>query len=276
MTEIDKRRREFGDRLRLLRERAELTGHELAERAGWKQPKISKLETGKQTPTDSDVLAWCEATGATESATEQLRDDLRELKVTYDSWRRTQHEGSRARQQESVGLSSSAAVIRAVEVGVVPGLVQVPDYAREVFRLYSALNGTKADVEESVAARMQRQSVLYDTSKRIEILVAEAALRYPICPPEIMAAQLDRLGALVGMATVRFGVLPLDRRVPYMPLHGYTLFDGLALVENVTGEMRIRDEDEVATYHALTDQLWNAAAEGEEARSVLAALRSEL
>ncbi|MBE9372929.1 hypothetical protein IQ251_00560 [Saccharopolyspora sp. HNM0983] len=120
---------------------------------------------------------------------------------------------------------------------------------------------------------MQRQGVLYDTSKRIEILVGEAGLRYPICAPETMSAQLDRIGSLIGMSTVRFGILPLNRRMPYMPMHGYTLFDGLALVENITAEIRIRDEDEVATYHTLTDRLWNVAAEGDDARAILSSLR---
>lgn len=93
---------------------------------------------------------------------------------------------------------------------------------------------------------MARQNVLYDTSKTIEILVAEAALRYSVAPPDVMAAQLDRLAALIGMPSIRFGVLPLDRAMPYLPMHGYWLLDDVALVENITAEIRIEDADEVA------------------------------
>ncbi|TDD41361.1 helix-turn-helix domain-containing protein [Saccharopolyspora elongata] len=269
MTDFDKRRREFGDRLRRLREQTGLTGHQFAERAQWGQPKVSKLETGRQTPTDSDILTWCQITGTAEDTREELRDALRELKIRYESWRRSQRGGSRARQEEGQNLEQAASVIRAVDFGVVPGLAQIPDYAREVFRLYSELNGTEADIDDAVAARMRRQAVLYDTSKRIEILVAEAALRYPVCPPETMRSQLDRLTSLIGITHIRFGILPLDQRLPYMPMHGYWLLDDLALVENITAEIRITDEDEVATYHTLTDRLWTAAAEGDDARGIL-------
>ncbi|MBB5159161.1 helix-turn-helix domain-containing protein [Saccharopolyspora phatthalungensis] len=269
MTDFDKRRRAFGDRLRQLREHTGLTGHQFAARAGWGQPKISKLENGRQTPTDSDIITWCQTAGTSDEAREDLRDALRDLKVHYESWRRSHREGSRARQEESRSLEQSAARIRAVDFGVVPGLLQIPDYASEVFRLYSELNGTAADIDEAVAARIQRQSILYDTSKRIEILIAEAALRYPVCSPEIMRSQLDRLTSLIGINHIRFGILPLDRQLPYMPMHGYWLLDDLALVENITAEIRITDEDEVATYHTLTDRLWNVAAQDDKARTIL-------
>ncbi|MEV0702239.1 hypothetical protein AB0I53_30585 [Saccharopolyspora sp. NPDC050389] len=54
-----------------------------------------------------------------------------------------------------------------------------------------------------------------------------------------------------------------------MPMHGYWLLDDHALVENITAEIRITDEDEVATYHTLTDRLWTAAAEDNDARHIL-------
>ncbi|MCI2419192.1 hypothetical protein MOQ72_17235 [Saccharopolyspora sp. K220] len=42
------------------------------------------------------------------------------------------------------------------------------------------------------------------------------------------------------------------------------------LVENITAELRITDPDQVGIYRKLTDRLWSVAAEGDEARAILA------
>ena len=276
MTDIDRRRVEFGGRLRALRDERGLSGRQLADQLGWPPSKISKLETGRQLATDSDVTAWCQATEAPESVEPELIESLVDLRVEYASWRRQLAGGYRDRQQKAATDEQSAARIRAVDFGVVPGLVQIPDYARRVLALHADLQGLDRDVESAVAARMARQSVLYDTTKTIEILVAEAALRYPVAPPDVMAAQLDRLASLIGLPSIRFGVLPLNRPMPYMPMHGYWLLDDVALVENITAEIRIEDADEVAIYHQLTDRLWKVAAERDQARAILGSIAADL
>jgi transcriptional regulator with XRE-family HTH domain len=274
VTNIDRRRVEFGGRLRALRDEHGLSGRELADRLQWVPSKISKLETGRQLATDSDVTVWCQATGSSESVAADLIDTLVDLRVAYATWRRQLAGGYRERQQKAATDEHGAARIRAVDFGVVPGLVQIPDYARRVLTLHADLQGLDRHIESAVAARMARQNVLYDTSKTIEILVAEAALRYPVAPPDVMTAQFDRLAALIGMPSIRFGVLPLDRPMPYMPMHGFWLLDDVALVENVTAEIRIEDGDEVAIYHQLTDRLWKVAAERDQARAILARIAS--
>jgi hypothetical protein len=92
-----------------------------------------------------------------------------------------------------------------------------------------------------------------------------------------MRPQLDRLGSLIGLHTVRFGLLPLNRRLPYMPMHGYLLIDDrLVWVENLSAEIAISDPDEVAVYSTLTDRLWPAAVEGDEARALLRRVTDDL
>jgi transcriptional regulator with XRE-family HTH domain len=269
VTNIDRRRVEFGGRLRHLRVERGLSGRELADQLGWVASKISKLETGRQLATDADVAEWCTATEAPGPVAAELLDALTDLRVEYATWRRQLAHGYRDRQRKAATDEQSAARIRAVDFGVVPGLVQIPDYTRRVLTLHADLQDLDRDVEPAVAERMARQSVLYDTTKTIEILVAEAALRYPVAPPDVMAAQLDRLASLIGLPTIRFGVLPLDRPMPYMPMHGYWLLDNVALVENIGAEIRINDADEVAIYHKLTDRLWTVAAERDDARALL-------
>ncbi|MEV4083237.1 helix-turn-helix domain-containing protein [Nonomuraea fuscirosea] len=51
----------LGVRLRDLRRDAGLTGRRLAALCGWVPSKVSKIELGKQVPTEDDIRDWCVA-----------------------------------------------------------------------------------------------------------------------------------------------------------------------------------------------------------------------
>lgn len=269
MTDFDARRKAFGTRLRQLRADAGLTGQQLAEQCDWLQSKVSKLETGKQTASDGDLVAWSDATDMPLATFDELQHALDDLRVDYATWRRQLRAGSDERQRKATRDWNTASRIRIVEFGVVPGIVQIPGYAREVLTAHADLHGLDRDIDAAVAARMGAQAALYDTTKSIDVLIAEAALRYPVATPTVMAAQIDRLVPLLGLPHVRFGMLPLDQRLPWMPMHGYWIVDDQAMVENVTAEITINDPDELAAYRTLTDKLWTVAVEGDDARALL-------
>jgi len=60
---------------------------------------------------------------------------------------------------------------------------------------------------------MQRQQILYDSTKQLKFVVTESVLRTLLCPAQVMRGQLDRLLALIGMNHVEFGVIPLGARM---------------------------------------------------------------
>jgi transcriptional regulator with XRE-family HTH domain len=268
--DFETRRLEFADRLRSLREQAGRTGVELAATLGWQQSKISKIERGRQTPADSDVVTWLGALDAPESTVERMRHELRELRVEQITWRRQLRDGHRARQEHSLQDARSVMVRRGVAVMAVPGLLQTADYARAIFQTQSNLLEVPDDVEASVAARIERQRVLYDPTKRIEILMTESALLHPVCAPRVLAGQLDRLMSVIGLSTVRLGFLPAARVLPHWVPHGFWILDDVVLVETVSEELRIVDPEQVSIFARLTDRLWPAAVEGDAARSLLA------
>lgn len=269
MSSFQKRRLEFGDRLRRLRERTGMAGKDFAAALGWHPSKVSKIELGKQTATDSDVVAWLDAVGASESVVQQMRDELRELRIEQMSWRRQVRAGHRAKQEEIAASERAARTIRAVDTAAVPGLLQTPDYAREIFATQASLLEVPNDVDDAVRARMQRQQVLYEPDRTIEILVAEAAVLHPIAPAPVMAAQIHRLIATIGLPNVRFGVIPAGTVLPHVLWHGYWIVDRVVLVENISAEVRITDPEQVAIYERLTDRLWAVAVEDGHARELL-------
>ncbi|MFJ1596016.1 DUF5753 domain-containing protein [Streptomyces sp. NPDC088261] len=76
---------------------------------------------------------------------------------------------------------------------LVPGLVQTEDYARAVFRLGDP-ELTPEEVEERVAARMGRQTLLGAVpAPYLSVILDEAVLRRTIGAPVVIRAQLEAL-----------------------------------------------------------------------------------
>jgi hypothetical protein len=166
-------------------------------------------------------------------------------------------------------LVQRSSLIRHFETVYVPGLPQTPDYARRVLTEMIALHDLDApDIDETVAVRMQRQHLLYDTSKRFEFLLAEPVLRWLLCTPDVMRAQLGRLQTILGLPNVRFGVLPMGVVLATTPQNSFQLHNDLACVETFIGETRHGD-DESAAYAATLERMWSEAYVRDAARSLL-------
>jgi transcriptional regulator with XRE-family HTH domain len=266
----------FGNRLRRLREDADLSGKQLAERLGWPASKVSRLENGRQTATVADVQAWAAATGASDATRDGLIEDVRALRVEYASWQRQLRDGFAPRQRVSRLLEDGAGTVRNYQSALVPGLLQTADYARAVFRALALQNG-HTDIEAAVNERLRRQEVLYETGRDFRFLVTEAALRARLSPPGTHRAQLDRLLVLAGLETVRLAVLPWSAELPTLVMHSFEVFDErLVLVETVNGEVAVRDADDVALYTRLFEMYWDAAAHGEQASALITRIALEL
>jgi len=83
--DIARARLTLGQELKELRLDAQLTGRQLAARFGWQASKISKIESGKQAPSDNDIQAWCEATNRPEKV-DSLIAALRAMETLYGEW----------------------------------------------------------------------------------------------------------------------------------------------------------------------------------------------
>ncbi|MGH3517014.1 MAG: helix-turn-helix domain-containing protein [Haloechinothrix sp.] len=269
---VEERWAAFGERLSQLREASGLSGKRLAESVGWAASKVSRIQNAEQTITDTDVRTWCDATGVSDEERDELLAELRAIRLDQARWKSRLRRGHQPVQTALAQSEQGASTLRGFQTGMVPGLLQTPDYARAVFTVLAALKGAPNDADEAVSARMQRQTVLYDSTKRIELLVTEAALRSPIAPRKVMAAQYDRLMALIGARTIRFGIVPLDVGLPAPAMHGFSILDDLVTVEVLNTEVTTRDPDDVKMYADYLDAMWSVAAEGDEARAILSRL----
>jgi transcriptional regulator with XRE-family HTH domain len=270
-TDYQRGRAILGARLRELRVEAGLTGIELAERCGWakSKSKVSKLETGRQTPTPEDLDAWAAAVGSPETASE-LKARLRGIEHYYRSWPRQLASGHRARQDEAVAETGKTSVIRGFESARIPGLFQTAPYARAVFTWGAEFAQSPRDTDEAVRTRMRRQEALYEPGHRFRFTIWEAALHTLVCPPEVMLGQLDRLAGLIGLDTVELGIVPLDVPLRRSPAHGFWIYDDrLVIVENINAEMWLEDAESITLYVRAWNWLAEAAVYGSAAHRLI-------
>lgn len=271
-------------RLRDLRTHARLTGKDLADANGWQQSKVSRIENGKQMPSADDVRAWattCRAADETagDAVTEELLRLQDEAQVAHATFRSRMRHGQKNVQNDYNRLVAEAHLIQHFETAYVPGLLQVPDYAKAILHEMIGLHDLAIDdVDAAVATRMQRQQMLYDTGKNFEFLLAEPVLRWLICPPEVMRSQLDRLQSLIGLDRVRFGILPMGKQLGTTPQNSFQVYTAdtpVAVVEGFIGETWHRGE-EADMLTAALKRMWADAVTGESARDLIIAATREL
>lgn len=262
----------LGMRLRGLRAEAGLTGAVLAQRAGVGQPTVSKVENGRMVPS-LDVLGRLSlALDLDESTSREVRDLLGAVEAAPDTIELSDEEvPAGAVLDEAV---RSARLVRSFQCVVLPAMLQSAEYARHVFA--SAPNSTPEAVGRAVAARVERQSLLYEPGRESVFVLTEAVLRTWPGNPSLMLAQFDRLLAVESLSTVRLGVIPWRRAVPVMPRHGFTLCDQRAVVvESFRGERVADDLDEVAAYEETFRRFEGAAVFGQEVRELLLRVMQE-
>ncbi|MGW8377935.1 helix-turn-helix transcriptional regulator [Streptomyces sp. ODS28] len=275
-TDFQNARANLGVRLRELRSEAGFDGKGLAARLGWQPSKVSRLETGKQTPSAQELEAWAEAVGNKGVAAE-LKGRLAGLESHYRSWKRQLAGGHRARQELAIAETKSTRTIRGLETVHIPGLFQTADYARHLFQRNAEFRQVSRDVEDAVRTRIKRQQSLYEPGRSFRFLIWEGALYVLTCPRSVMASQLDRLISLIGLDTAELGIVPFSAELRRAPNHGFWIYDRrLVIVETINTEMWLDDEDNIALYERAWDWIAEAAVYGHQAHRLIARARVAL
>jgi transcriptional regulator with XRE-family HTH domain len=276
VTAVHEARNALGRRLRELRQQAGLTGRQLAESLSWPPSKVSKLENGRQTPTDEDIIGWTRATNC-DTGAEALLASLHTLEVQHAEWQRQLRTGLRAHQHEVAELNEKTRLFRVFEATFIPGLLQTAEYARARFAQSIRVLKVPNDIEEAVRTRVKRQDVLYRPDKRFHFVLTEAALRYRLCPPEVMLGQLDRLISFSALPNVKLGIIGFETQYVVGPAHGFWLLDqDRVMVETFSAELNLTQPPEIELYAGVFEQLAAVASYGRAGRSVITRVIDDL
>ncbi|MGP4023218.1 helix-turn-helix domain-containing protein [Actinomadura sp. 3N407] len=112
--------------LRELRQDGRLAQRRLATLAGWRESKASKIEHGKQTPSEDDIKTWCHLAGA-EDHVPDLIATVRNISSAYMEWRREWRAGAHRRQQTIAAQEAETRLFRVLQPIVIPGLLQTAE-----------------------------------------------------------------------------------------------------------------------------------------------------
>lgn len=278
--------------LRRVRDLAGLSGRELAHRVGISQSKVSRIEAAMVVPSAPEVAAWADAVRAS-AETKQLLITLTESVFTeVETWR-TALSGRAHMQDEVQQLEAHSRRVLSFQHSLVPGLLQTAEYARRVFTLFQPPYAEN-DLAAALAARLDRQLVLFDEGKEFSFLITEAALRWRPGPARMLRRQFDRIATLSTLSNVSVGIIPQTVQAVTSFVHGYTLFeaqddnpgaarstrgddsDGVVMLEAIHANVIINDRDSIALYRSRWSLISQMAIFDDEARGFLEHLAGDL
>ncbi|MFJ6981996.1 MULTISPECIES: Scr1 family TA system antitoxin-like transcriptional regulator [unclassified Streptomyces] len=206
----------FGQRLRHSRDEHGWTQDELGARMGFTGTHVSAVETGRRPPTRRFATSADRAFG------------------TGDKFQRMVHALQNTALLEGfpeyVNLEVRAAEIRLFELGIVPGLLQTPEYAAAIARgavRRGAITEQQADERLTLLARRQA-SLERNPPPFVYAVLDESSLRRPVGGPRVMAAQLAKLVTFAELPTTVVQIAPYElgeRRSFDLPVRLVTLPD---------------------------------------------------
>jgi transcriptional regulator with XRE-family HTH domain len=270
------RGRRLARELRELRERAQLRPDDVAQRLGWSRQKVMRIERALTKASGNDLSAIMDLYGVISPE----RDAL--LQLAKDAWKRGWWTAYRDIFTGTyLSLEDEASQIREWQPQVVPGLLQTPDYAREVVMAFTS---DTADIERRVAARMTRRSILSRPSAPdLHVILDEAILHRRMGGAETMRGQFDSLLADARRPHVNLQVLPFARgRHPglngdFVVLTFEVGVDpDIAYLETPGGDIYLESEEDVSRRRMVFDELSEMALSPDESRARIARAAREI
>src|SRR5690242_5816363 len=265
------RRRELGALLRKLRTGKGLTVEQAAEQLMISMSKLSRMETGQGIATLRDIRDLCDLYDVTDEAERDRMVSLaREGKQT--GWWQGYDLDSFATY---VGLEAAAVQIGYYQSGIIPGLLQTPDYARAMHAA-GVPEITPERTEELIEVRLKRQRLLdRDPPVRLDVILDEAVLHREVGGAEVMRAQLDWLITMSRRPNVTTRVIPYSAGAhPAMGSNFNILeFAGavptVVYVEGLVGWIYVERPQDVARYQQVFEHLRTVALTPQESGTLL-------
>ncbi|MFD0899373.1 helix-turn-helix domain-containing protein [Actinomadura sediminis] len=197
------RARRLARSLREFREQAELGVTAAAARLGWSQGKVSHIESARNKPNERDVHLMLNLYGVGSPDREAILSLAREAEER--GWWTDYID---VLNGPYVALEDAASEIGNWDPQVIPGLLQTPDYAREIIKAGDL--GKASDIERRIRARMVRQTILTREvdPPRLRVVLDAAVLGRPIGGPAVWRDQLRRLQSDAQRPNVTVQLLP--------------------------------------------------------------------
>jgi transcriptional regulator with XRE-family HTH domain len=259
-----------------LRHERGLSMEAAAGRLGWSVSKVYRLENGKSRITTDDLTDMLDAYGVWSPQ----RDAL--IQLCRDARRRGWWTAyADVFTGSYISMEAEASSIRIHAHVLMPGIFQVPGYAREV--IAATEPGIRPqDAERRLAARLARQQALFgrDDPPSVHAIVDEAILRRQVGGPAVAAAQLGALAEAAARPRVTIQVLPftgganagMDGK---FTLLGFPDDPPVAYVEGLMGDIYLEAAEETDRFSAAWTHLVSQALSPGESIQMIRQLAKE-
>lgn len=235
--------------------------------------KLSKIENAKLAPSTMDVERILTAIGVSDEVKAEYTDAARASATEATAWRLLKRTGVHKGQQAAKALESQMSMLRLFQPALVPGLLQTPEYIRAVLQRHSL---SEDSLSRTINGRLERQAVLYDTTKSLRFVITEPVLRWRIVPPQMMAAQLDRIVSISRLSHVDIRIVPLGIQQHDIANHAFVIRDErMVTVETVHAEVVVTDPRDVCLYAEKFGGFERAAVSGDTMRNLVEGIRDE-
>jgi transcriptional regulator with XRE-family HTH domain len=235
-----------------------MTGAKVAETLGMSASKISRIETGNRGLHVKDVAALLGLYRVPERRREEILELVR--KSDEQGWWQSQGSGLPELWKTLIDFESRATSIQNYELAVIPGLLQTAEYTAAMIQGINYAV-TDAELDNLVASRMARQSLLRRRYLQFLAVVDEGALHRVVGDEDVTRRQLRQLGDMADQPNVTVHVIPA-RAGAYAGLRGsFSVLDfadepSIVFVENHHIGLFVEEKDDLATYRlALRNML---------------------
>lgn len=258
----------FANQLRGWRAKRGWSQVELACQLGYSNALVSQIEQ-EHKPPSAEFAAQCDVAFDTPATFA----DLQEL-VAREAWP--------SYFAPVIDAETRATQVHEWEQRVVPGLLQVGDYARSVIRA-GMPRISPDELERKVESRLERQAIFTRETGRpmYWVVVHEGVLRHVVGAPEIMRTQLGRLIDAADSPDILIQVLPYsayDHPGTDGPILVFDFADASSsgYTECNGGGMIVEQPEQVAGLVTSMNLIRAAALSPRESRECIVRIRDEI
>ncbi|MFD4144091.1 helix-turn-helix domain-containing protein [Streptomyces sp. NPDC058572] len=277
-------RRQLSSQLKELHEQSGKTLAEVGNIIEVNQGSLSRIMNGDRGTSPVLVKAMLDCYGVTDPT---VREDILDL-VRADQaqkqkwWRKYSAVINTTQYGGYLELEQSATTLQSYEPQLIPGLLQTPEYARQVITAMRVDLDAK-QVNALVDVRMKRQALLArEDAPKLWAVIDEAALRRISGAPAVLKEQVEHLLDLEPRTNITLQLLPFDAGF-HPGLYGSFMLMGfpqpnpdVVWVENLTNSVYFEGSEDVGRYTEVFDHLRATALGPPETRSRIKSMIKEL
>ncbi|MCM2420315.1 helix-turn-helix transcriptional regulator [Streptomyces sp. RKAG293] len=279
------RRRRLGAKLRGLRDGLAMTLDDVADKSAGTitTAKLSRLETAKSAAKPGDIEKLLDLYGVEET---ELRSAL--LALSREGARRGWWQSYRAVlspvYEDLISLEDDATSARTWQIGVIPGLLQTAEYAREFMTSIGMSAAVEEKIDALVEVRLARQSVLTSRENPLNLwaIIGESALRTRCVGEGVMLDQLTRLHTLSRRPNINIQVLPADAPPHVGQMGSFSILGfeehpdlDVVHVESLTSALYVEEGEQVVAYRDAFERLTAAALSVEASAERIAQIKED-